>query len=590
MDIGKRKILFGLIVLLFGCVLSDKAQCDVYKCTDQFKDGKCQQKDLNQQTGLYNFLLQNCPKDKICQFNPTKASSSCKDIQTAVYKLYPGSSCTKDEDCLDEITCVGSVCVGKKEGYVCTDHSQCEFGKGCIKNDENRTCTALNKEGQACNEDYDCERHLGCYKKQCTPYFSLDLGADVSKELTGKREKLPITLCKSGYELNNKCETMERITDDCTDTCDYKLSNGEKISLPENCICGYNNDGKKYCKIGTNDDKYKDLATRTMDYLKNTPKCNTLERLSGCIHYRKFHEDQPSILHQKVVNSFTLVERFNEFEHADSCVLSTVVPNYNDSLDPPVPDIKKCPKYSCEKASSCALSHFITDAGQNNVKLDKSICKSSEICFVGSPPWVILATSKQDVSGVCKTATSTVQFLKRFPGEACDDDHPCMFDTCSNKVCPGKEAGKDCTKHEDCLVGNFCDLDKKVCTAQKKTNDACSSSYQCQNNLVCINDKCIAGYYSQPSGTQLKLQENFNLGYLCEFGIVDETNTCAQINLLETIDNESGLAKCDINYKCKYDMSGKYPFTQPCECGYNSDGQGYCPNGHNIGNLYLIVR
>jgi hypothetical protein len=584
-----NKVMIAIILIFLGSVIADtELSCTKYECNA--KSSHCQQKINNQDPAQgYYFILNSCPKGKICPFNPAEDNADCINKPQETIIQYPGGPCESADDCFLELKCIDKKCKGKAKGEQCETHSECDFGQGCLKDGDKTTCQSLKEEGTSCAEDYDCQRHLGCYKEKCTPYFSLENGTVVPAD-DGKREPLPITLCKSGYEYDGKCDSLDIINDkgECSGTCHYKKSNGDNVEISKNCECGFNKDGKLYCKI-LGGQIYDDFTKKAFEYLKSSPMCNTKER-KQCNYYRKVKEDKPKIV-QGFVNTQKKVEVAHKFINADKCALSVVEPEYEDEFEPVPPSVKKCPKYSCEAADKeCAKSHFAD--GQALVKLDKSICPSDQICSVGDEPWKIFANSETDLTGKCKALTERLPLPQRFPGEHCDNDHKCFGEACKDGYCPGKKDTEECKADTDCVVGYYCkdDSTKKVCAAQKAEKESCTNSYQCQNHLVCLGNECTAGYFSKQVGTKLEEQDGFNLGLLCEYGMVDSKNYCTKVTLENQKDATSGLALCDVGTKCTYDFGGKYKVERDCECGYNDKGQGYCPNDHAKGNFILIFR
>jgi hypothetical protein len=64
---------------------------------------------------------------------------------------------------------------------------------------------------------------------------------------------------------------------------------------------------------------------------------------------------------------------------------------------------------------------------------------------------------------------------------------------------------------------------------------------------------------------------------------VNDKYQCSTLNQIPLSEDE--FVKCKLGEVCTYtDVVTGDTLTKDCECGYNSDGQGYCPKGHNNSN------
>merc|ERR1711976_184208 len=143
--------------------------------------------------------------------------------------------------------------------------------------------------------------------------------------------------------------------------------------------------------------------------------------------------------------------------------------------------------------------------------------------------------------------------------------------------------GESCFTTAMCLSGLYCNGTQ--CVDQLNENEKCDDTFECGNNLACYNSTCTA-YASVQTGGDMS-QEILGTffyspmkGLLCEYGNVDEkNNTCSQWDYAgQTANNTNadGYVKCDWGSQCSY-TDGSNMITQDCGCGYNADGQGYCP-------------
>jgi len=292
---------------------------------------------------------------------------------------------------------------------------------------------------------------------------------------------------------------------------------------------------------------------------------------------------------------------------ADFCV-DKVVFGWDDTPPQPRDNKWQCPKYSCNltaiKDNTTCLktvnpfNEFGTDAV---VYLKTGVCKNGQVCNVGANQLYQNWTSSVGCVSIDKKPDEKKTV---YPGEACKTQYDCYnsnytdrktkeamqhrWETgfCIDGICSGQKEGGYCNITQECWVGTFCNGLR--CEKQQPERGFCIDSTYCLNNLLCLNNTC-AQMYSQKNGTFLS--KDFNDKNLCEMGATDpDTNQCAQLRYLpafNTTPDAEGFVKCNLGDKCNYttgfyDENGKLKkFTQDCGCGYNAEGQGYCPLPHD---------
>jgi hypothetical protein len=585
----KKNFICLIIYYVIGIAIADDAKCPAFACKDNLPTGKCGQENTDKD--VISYFLQRCPKGQECSFR-REPTSNCVDEKKTPIPLYPGSKCTDNKDCFSG-NCKSGVCTGIEKGEVCLDHTDCSHGQGCIMDDtkKSKICQNLIADDKTkCTTDYDCVRTMGCNNGQCTKYFSL-VDDSVLTAKARDREWLPISLCKSGIEIEGKCASLKRTNTDCTadGICQYQR-NGNTTNIYKStdfCQCGYNTKGTKHCKVGSDEKSMTDFIANVLNFLESTTNCNTMERNTQCNDYRKYPTNVMGELGQNFTNNYKVASEFHMYEESDPCAKYVTIPDYKDW---DIVQDKTCPIYKCEAASgNCALSNFFKTEDRNHVSLDEKVCKAGQYCGTDGNPWEIFASSETSVSGKCKPLAEPFT-SKRLPGEKCDDNNQCQDTPCKDGVCPGKNAGEACSGHSQCVVGTYC-KDKTTCTAQLGNTAACTNSLECQNNLVCLTGTCQAGYYSQKAGVKIEPQEGFTMESLCEYGKYDNTNKECTILKLKNTKNTDGFALCDYGTQCQYSYNDKVDIPMPCECGYNEKGQGYCrPGQETKGKIFFNSR
>jgi hypothetical protein len=241
---------------------------------------------------------------------------------------------------------------------------------------------------------------------------------------------------------------------------------------------------------------------------------------------------------------------------------------------------EKCAKYSCTDMLITPCADVKAESNSNQVRL-ASRCRNGKTCNIPGNPWQTLTYASKSETFSC----STESFNKRLPGEDCSSDFDCssgVKEACNNKKCIGAALGEACQKHEECLVGLFCDNQSSKCTEQKSLKADCGNSYECVNNLLCQGGTCSVTPYSLQQGA--KVDGDF-LETKCVLGFVDNGQCSKLIQWDLTDPSLDNLKRCEMGEKCAYKTEGtESVITNDCQCGYNEKGYGYCPRGHDSSN------
>ena len=100
--------------------------------------------------------------------------------------------------------------------------------------------------------------------------------------------------------------------------------------------------------------------------------------------------------------------------------------------------------------------------------------------------------------GICQPKPR-LDFL---PGFKCENNTDCLSNNCFNHtVCQGLPVGAQCSSHQYCDVGLFCNSGNK-CQLQKDLNSPCFHDVECVNNAGCYKGFCTQ-YLSLPKGEEI---------------------------------------------------------------------------------------
>jgi len=171
----------------------------------------------------------------------------------------------------------------------------------------------------------------------------------------------------------------------------------------------------------------------------------------------------------------------------------------------------------------------------------------------------------------------------RFAGEPCNANNTCAHGwECKSGSCTGNKTNEACSRNEDCVVGNYCNVTK--CLKQVAKGGKCENTFQCVNTAFC-NTTC-QDYYSLAEGTDVSLLDSPESA--CKFGSTiknkEGKTVCNKISYQDTTkaESKSHLAPCIAGNEtaCNYRNIDNSTFSVTCQCGYNDKGNAYCPAAH----------
>lgn len=581
-------IVLTIIIVLASTQIQGSEICQKFTCGGALGKGQCAQKTDN--FGVIEYSLQSCtnPSNDFCPlFNGSGETTFSCSLDSTKLPSYPGGPCQSNTDCISGSTCTANKCT-LSDGVLCDQgrHDQCYIGSACLKDSQGKySCGKQKKITEACNSDYDCVNNAACISNVCIGLFSLLDGASATPVFTSLNNDY-ISVCQNAFIVNGKCSSL-KLPDNlketpCTsdDQCSYSTSTQTTYnSRVGACDCGYNKLGNKYCKPGSvlKDTVFQDYINNILTNLNNL-NCHTMERfkckavIEDSTNYKAYQTKE-----FQAVYSYKIIQ-------ADSCVQEVIYPFMNTYT-------KKCPAFACNATTTgtCAVATGSLYDGRT-VNLQNCSDTTKPICSYKPDQFLI----EVEYDAYCTPPASSSNLA--LPGESCQTDDDCklviVFGTTTIKYCDktinkckGSQTGVSCASNESCTAGNFCDMssgsaETYVCANQKDLGASCSSSYSCANNMIC-NGTCFAAF-SQDLGFNLQNIEADFLNYSCSSGYQYQ-GKCAKLKYSNTYTPQQGLVTCNFNSQCNYiaifDEAGTNTtaVADTCQCGYNANGQGYCP-------------
>lgn len=155
--------------------------------------------------------------------------------------------------------------------------------------------------------------------------------------------------------------------------------------------------------------------------------------------------------------------------------------------------------------------------------------------------------------------TATTVIDKKFPGEVCERAEDCLSLRCTHRVCEGLPQSAVCSDFADCAPGLICW--NGLCTPQVALDGPCTASWQCANNALCAQSRCVR-FFSQPLG-----QTVIDTPQVCESGY-ETQGKCAVSPSNEKKPDE----QCYQGTDCRL-SNGE---SGECWCGFNTAEMAFC--------------
>ena len=405
-------------------------------------------------------------------------------------------------------------------------------------------------------------------------------------------------------EKKDSIEKMEAIINYAKDYCQLgkkifvlgMISGNEEDEVQikqENCLCGYNPDGKKYCLLGSGNKNYTKYISKLKDYYLYNKNCHLSERTDeGCQKDLLSNDSYIITKIHELKNAKYWAKSNNKLIRAPICAYKVELPDFDGDIDddpdiPPIPGEGKCAIYKCENSNEgfCAKSNY-KNAFNINVSL-YDICSENVFCKIGGEPNEVFYNGT-NVKSKCYSNELTL----RYPGEKCNLDSECVypinnpssqFHKCEDGRCTGMDFDGICDDNTWCLAGYYCDKFSGKCKEQKMEDEKCTETKECQNNLICLDSKCQDKLFSLDNGKSIPEYEDLEIQKrFCQSGEALD-NKCVSYNDIDKPLDNNNYNKCSYGTFCKYKVIGldnEKNINFPCPCGYNSEGQGYCPHFH----------
>lgn len=225
-----------------------------------------------------------------------------------------------------------------------------------------------------------------------------------------------------------------------------------------------------------------------------------------------------------------------------------------------------CPKYGC---SDEALPDGQCGKYQDGSYLLQQ-CPDDKFCSTALYSYT---------DSFCEDIPAAPEKLDLNPGETCKVDTDCHSGKCNpDKKCSGKKTNESCDDQSDCDVGFVChNLNQDAtCQPQRKVGESCDdylTAQFCINAAACDNETCEE-LLSRNDGA---IVDTMSAASLCKSGYYQIMPNHTQKAICMKAPKSPNMPlpiKCGPGELC-YSSDGEW--AAHCRCGFNSDGQGYCP-------------
>ncbi|OMJ92682.1 hypothetical protein SteCoe_4562 [Stentor coeruleus] len=262
------------------------------------------------------YYIQECSdiNNPYCDFKTEQNSTCTKTPAVSPTYKYPGEKCLKDSDCLS-YNCNNQRCLGQQQSESCDINLDCEPGLYC----KSLKCTPLiTLSTSSCSSDYECNYGTGCLTT-CIPYWSLSSGSATKCD-----ENNESFLCSSGKCYNGKCVTSTK-SDFLPKICIKDLDCSSK-NIENECECGRNPNGNKFCKLKSEDWPYSGYFEIMKEWTMSDfqYKCNTERRFSIECAADRWNRGKA----EKLQSYIYYIRNYAKIVEFDTCSHSIFIPDY----------------------------------------------------------------------------------------------------------------------------------------------------------------------------------------------------------------------------------------------------------------------
>jgi len=323
-------------------------------CFKSTYNSNSQNFDINVNSCLTeNYRCRNIPNKLLWSTSQANTVACTQAIDSAGRELVtpgslaPGEICISNDECYSKV-CDDSqyisliyeykFCLGKLENQACSTSLDCNVLLYC--DDTYKVCLKQKFASRPCKVSEECKNNSECYNGICTGLWSLPSGTPI--------EDANSIFCKSSFVYNGMCQDFKLIVNEKLSNITFSDPNRNKDGLPnqkvdctenENCMyylplkndiitlnagfcnCGYNENGKAYCKLGSDSITYNDLILERMKILgfNQTSSLTQNELLATCHVTKKLSCNKIKIKEFQNIKSLEYALE-GSFELADRCV------------------------------------------------------------------------------------------------------------------------------------------------------------------------------------------------------------------------------------------------------------------------------
>ena len=306
-------------------------RCYEYSCKsnfDNFEPGQCIMSENSDFSMNLSITIDVCTDLYFSYCPPVDVNISCQlPPQTPIINnAYIGEPCNTDENCISS-WCANKICQGLGQGDICSSDLECGIGLYC-----NGQCNALITIGGTCTKDEACMNDLTCFKGKCTEYLSQEDDTEVSV-----CENQINLQCTSGgcFTVSDKSYCLpsvssQKIPNECVfrSSCEIMIDSLHASSFTTDCQCAQNGFATSVCALSTGDAPYVNYINYLSAWISSEyiHKCHTTQRLSlKCAELNWDYKNWVKLSYFQY-----LALNYPTYLYSDSCVQKVFQKNFRD--------------------------------------------------------------------------------------------------------------------------------------------------------------------------------------------------------------------------------------------------------------------